>query len=369
MLKSHGHRVIRYTVHNDSVEGKGRAGLAASTVWNRESYRTVRDIVRAEKPDVAHFHNTFPLISPSAYYAARSEGAAVVQTLHNYRLLCLNAMFYRDGHLCEDCLGKPAPWPGVAHSCYRNSRTASAAVATMLSVHRGMKTWTDKVDAYITLTEFARNKLVGSGMPAGKVLIKPNFVVDDPGPGDGKGGYFFFVGRLSPEKGIETMISAWKRLGVSAPGLKIAGDGPLAEEVRMAASRVPQIEYVGVQSKAAVLELMKSAKALIVPSKWYEGFPMVIAEAYSAGLPVIASNLGGMSSIVLNGKTGLHFEPGDADDLTECLLRASKEPELLDAMRPAVRQEFLDRYSAEKSYARLEEIYASAIKARKGCAV
>src|SRR5205814_1104988 len=171
--------------------------------------------IRAQRPRVAHFHNTFPLISPAAYYAARAEGVGVVQTLHNFRLLCPNALFFRDGKVCEDCLGRPVAWPGVVHGCYRGSRAASAATAVMTAAHRALGTWRTAVDVYVALTEFSRQKFIAGGLPAEKIAVKANFVYPDPGPGAGAGGYAVFVGRLSAEKGVETLLAAWRPLGGS----------------------------------------------------------------------------------------------------------------------------------------------------------
>ena len=189
LLESYGHHVIRYTVHNDAIKEMGRLETARATLWNTGSYDAIRALIRTEQPDVAHFHNTFPLISPAAYYAARDEGVPVVQTINNYRLMCPKAFFFREGRVCEDCLGKSFAWPGIAHACYRDSRAASAVVASMLAFHRTKKTWMDLVDVYaLALTEFAREKFIEGGLPAEKLVIKPNFVYPGSGSRLGAGG-------------------------------------------------------------------------------------------------------------------------------------------------------------------------------------
>lgn len=359
LLEARGHRVSRYVMHNDRAAKMSRAGLLRTTIWNGAVYRELRALIRRERPQVAHFHNTFPLISPAAYYAARAEGVPVVQTLHNYRLLCTNALFFREGRVCEDCLGRKATWPGVAHACYRESRTSSAAVAAMLASHRAAGTWSRAVDMYVALTGFARQKFVQGGLPAEKIATKPNFIEPDPGTGDGRGGYALFVGRLSREKGVETMLAAWERLRTRVP-LKIVGDGPLAARVAEAAGRFREVAWLGRQPKDRVLDLMKEARALIFPSVWYEGFPMVIAEAYAVGLPVVASDLGSMSSLIDHGRTGLRFRPGDPEDLAVQIERISKRPEELAWMRREARAEFEANYTAERNYEMLLEIYQAA---------
>lgn len=356
LLESRGHRVSRYVLHNDRVDEMSRPALAGATMWNAAVYRELRALIRRERPEVAHFHNTFPLISPAAYYAARAEGVPVVQTLHNYRLLCPGGLFFREGGVCEDCSGKSVPWPAVAHACYRGSRSSSAAAAAMLSAHRAAGTWRRSVDAYIALTGFAREKFVRGGLPEQKIHVKPNFVWPDPRVGAGGGGYFLFAGRLSQEKGVDTMLAAWELLRPNAR-LKIVGDGPLADRVSQASGRSPQIEWVGRQPKERVLDLMKDARALVFPSVWYEGFPMVIAESYAVGLPVIAGDLGSMSSLIDHGRTGLRFRPGDPADLAAQVERASTRPEKLARMRRQARSEFEDNYTAERNYHLLTGIY------------
>jgi glycosyltransferase involved in cell wall biosynthesis len=365
LLEARGHEVLRYTVHNDRIADMGRFELAKATLWNRENYRELRSLVRRERPQVAHFHNTFPLISPAGYYAARAEGVPVVQTLQNYRLLCPNALFFRDGGVCEDCLGKAVPWPGMVHACYRDSNMASGAVAAMLATHRALGTWKETVDVYLALTEFHRRKLVQGGLPEEKVMVKPNFVYPDPGTGEGGGDYALFVGRLSPEKGLETLLGAWKLLGEQVP-LKIAGDGPEADRVAEASRGTGGVEWLGAQPREQIVSLMKDARALIFPSVWYEGLPVVITEAYAAGLPVIASNLGNMSTVVEHGRTGLHFRPGDPEDLAARVEWAWSHPAELAHMRGEARAEFEAKYTAERNYQMLMECYEMARKGREG---
>jgi len=364
LLESRNHRVVRCEVHNDQVEYMNPLTLAKDTVWNTSVYRELGALIRRERPDVAHFHNTLPLISPSGYYAARAEGVPVIQTLHNYRLLCPVALFFRDGRVCEDCMGKVVPYPGVVHGCYRGSRAASGVVATMLTLHRAWRTWTEMIDVYVALTEFARDKFVEGGLPAGKIVVKPNFVAPDPGRGQGGGGYALFVGRLAPKKETGTMLSAWDRLGTGVP-LKIVGDGPLKDQVVRAAAGRSNVEWLGHRPLADVHALMRKADVLVFPSEWYETFGRVAAEAFAAGTPVIAANIGAVAELVEHGRTGLKFRPGDPEDLATQVEWALSHPAELRRMRGEARAEFEAKYTAERNYLALMEIYEAALKRKK----
>jgi len=328
--------------------------------WNSSLKGKFEQAIRQHRPDLVHVHNTFPLASPAVIHAAKAEGVPVVMTLHNYRLLCVNALFFREGRVCEDCLGR-LPWRGVVHGCYRDSRLASLGVASMLALHRALGTW-NLVDRFIALTEFARQKFVEGGLPAEKIVVKPNFVHPDPGPGEGRGGYALFVGRLSPEKGVRTLLRAWGLLGGRVP-LKVVGDGPLAGEVREAARRLPGVEWLGRKSPEEVYALMGEAAFLVFPSEWYEGFPRVLAEALAKGLPILATALGSQASIVADGRTGLHFRPGDPEDLAAKVEWLLLHPEELRRMRREARAEYEAKYTAERNYQLLMEIYGQALEA------
>lgn len=360
LLKAYGHTVLEYTVHNDQLASAGTLATATKMIWNREVYQDLRSLIEQNNIQIAHFHNTFPLISPAAYYAAKAAGAAVVQTLHNYRLLCPNALFFRAGKPCEDCLGKAIPWPGVVHKCYRESLVASGAVSTVLATHRMAKTWVSQVDAYVALTDFAKDKFVQGGIPEDIIHVKANFIDPDPGYQSQPGKYALYVGRLSVEKGIDTLLSAWAKLGQKLP-LKIIGDGPLASDVEEAARHYPGIEWLGRCPPEMVYQQMKDAMFLVVPSKWYEGLPRTIVESFAVGTPVLASDLGAMSSLVRPGVTGWHFEAGNALDLAQVVERRLAHPQDFASIRQTTRQEFERHYSANKNYDRLLAIYRSVI--------
>jgi glycosyltransferase involved in cell wall biosynthesis len=364
LLESYGHRVVRYEVHNDQVKQVNRLTLAKDTVWNASAYRELKALIRRERPEVVHFHNTLPLVSPAGYYAAKAEGVPVIQTLHNYRLLCPVALFFRDGRVCEDCMGKAIPWPGVVHGCYRGSRAASGVIATMLTVHRALGTWTEMVDVYVVLTEFARNKFIEGGLPAGKLVVKPNFVYPDPGPGEGRGGYALFVGRLSPEKGVGTLLAAWERLDRRIP-LKVVGDGPLRKQAAEAGNRHPCVEYLGYRPAEEVHALLKEASVIVFPSEWYEGFSRVAAEAFATATPIIASDIGSAAEFVEHGHTGLRFRPGDPEDLAAQVGWFISHPEEHARMRREVRAEYEAKYTAERNYRALMEIYEAALERKR----
>jgi glycosyltransferase involved in cell wall biosynthesis len=363
LLESHGHAVIRHTLHNDAIDGMSKLTVAGKTIWNSAARAQLRDLVNRERPRVVHFHNTFPLFSPAVYSAARSAGAAVVQTLHNYRLVCPDAQFFRDGAPCEDCLGKMIPWPAVLHRCYRNSLEATAVAAGMLTIHKLRGTYHHEVDAYIALSEFARTKFIAAGLPPRKMMVKPNFVGPDPGviPSSGAGGYALFVGRLDRSKGVHTLLEAWRRL--KAPiELKIAGDGALADDVRAAAAKDVRIMFLGRRPLREIYDLMAEAAVLVFPSVWYECLPKTIIESLAVGTPVAISRLGSMTELIADGRTGTHFVAGDPADLAAAVQRVLENPAKLQQMRRAARAEFEGKYTAEHNYGMLMDIYQAALR-------
>ena len=361
LLQSKGHAVFRYHVSSESIgRNVSEASAAVGAFWNSGTYRELRLLFSRLKPDIAHFHNIFPLISPAAYYAARAENVKVVQTLHNFRVLCASSMFYRRGSCCEDCLGRAVPLPALAYACYRNSRRASAVVAGMAWTHRWAGTWRRAVDLYIALTRFSRRKFIEGGLPEDRIEVKPNFARDEAGMGSGRGGYALFVGRLSPEKGIDLLLEAWRRLDMP---LKIAGDGPLSERVRESALTMRHVEYLGRCGKPEIIALMQAAAFLVVPSLVYENFPVVIAEAFSVGLPVLGSAHGSMAEILGEDRAGFTFRPGDAEDLARKAAWILAAPAWLSAMRLRARSAYLMKYNAEENYRQLMALYERALGA------
>jgi glycosyltransferase involved in cell wall biosynthesis len=296
------------TVLSEEPSVGGRAARLAtglSAVWSRGAAARVADIVRDERVDIVHAHNLFPTLSPAVIRSARAAGAAFVMTLHNFRLMCLPANLLRDGRICEDCVGR-TPWPGVVHRCYRGSALGSAVLASSLVVHRAARTF-DAVTRFLAVSAFVRDRYVAAGFPPDQVAVKRNFswpMTPRNGPGD----YFLYLGRLSPEKGLDTVLEAWRRSRPSAP-LLVVGDGPQAEELR---SDAPAgVEFRGRIEPDEVPAVLAGARALLVPSVWFEAAPRSITEAYAAGVPVIASRLGALPEAVVEGVTGRLATPAD----------------------------------------------------------
>ena len=369
LLQRGGNEVNEYLRHNNEIKSRSICSnitLGFRTVWSSGARNELHRLLKEWKPDVVHFHNTFPLISPAAYYACRELGVPVVQTLHNYRLFCASGAFFRDGQACEDCLTKNH-WQAVRHACYRQSRGASATVVAMLSFHHWYGTWKKLVDRYIALSEFSRAKFVEAGLPAEKIVVKPNFVFPVPEARAASRNFAVFVGRLSEEKGLRTLLQAWRCVNPKY-ALRVTGDGPLFNELQSEISRLglSNVHLDGRLPREESLEVLQGAKVLILPSNCYENFPMTIAEAYACGTPVVASRLGAMQEIVHDGRTGFHFAPGDADDLAKKVEWAWAHPDEMLAMGRNARMEYEAKYTPERNYKILMEVYQQAMhEARK----
>jgi len=352
LLRDHGHEVQLYLRHNDEATSAGRLGVASQALWSRRSEADMGRLLETFKPDVVHVHNTWPMVSPSVYWPAFKAGVPVVQTLHNFRLMCPQAMFLREGKICEDCLGK-LPWRGVVRGCYRKSRMQTALLASTVQLHRAMGSYERAVTLFVALSAFSKSKFVQGGLDADRIVIKPNFVEDT---GDGlldqrTGG--LFVGRLSDEKGISVLLDAL-RLG-QAP-VTVIGDGDWGQQTRQQLGN----QALGFRPVAEILSRMKTAAYLVLPSLCGENFPRTIAEAYSCGLPVIASRLGAMAELIEDGETGLLFEVGNARDLADKLAWAEAHPQEMLRMGRAARQRYLERYTPDRNHDELMAIYREA---------
>ena len=364
LLRQRGHQVTVYEACNDTIAAnstKARLQTAAIGIWNRRSHRELRTLIRRTTPAVMHCHNIFPLISPAAYYAAAAEAVPVVQTLHNYRLQCVNALLFREGRPCEECVGR-LPLSGVVHACYRGSHLGSAAVAVMLCAHRIARTWQDRVQRYIAPTSFAKARVVAGGIPEERIIVKPNFVDPDPGEGNHDGSYAFYAGRLSPEKGVQLLLDGWRALQEPIP-LRVAGDGPLRPEVERAAAHDSRIQYVGMLTRRAMLTAMKAATLLVQPSLVYETFGMAVLEAFATGLPAIVPDHGALNELVDSQRTGWHFRAGDAGALAHVVRIAWASRTVLRDKGSAARREYQRRFTADANYVQLLDVYTSAIHA------
>ena len=366
LLERAGHTVIPYIRSNTELSDAtlvDRIGIAYQMIWSQKTRHSFAAILDAECPDVVHAHNTFMVISPSIYGACSERHIPVVQTLHNFRLLCPASSFFRDGVVCEECVDHSLV-RSVLHGCYRNSRKASAAVALTLATHRALRTWESSVTRYIALTHFAKDKFVDAGFPAERFVIKPNFANPDPGEKIGAGDYALFVGRIDKTKGTRILLQAWERLPVMYP-LHVVGDGPDLQwmEARVRELQLSEVIFRGRLSHAAAVETVKGARFTIAPSTWYEGFPMCIVESFACGTPVLCSRLGGMSEIVEDHVTGLHFNPGDPQDLAKKVEWAWNHPLELAWMGRMARLKYETDYNADKNYSLLMDIYEEAIAA------
>ena len=363
LLRDAGHFVDVMEVSNDEIEsGIDKLQTALMSIYSPPMRKLVERRIRDTGADVLHVHNFFPRLTPAVYDAGAERNCAVVQTLHNYRLVCPGGLLFRDGAVCEDCLGRSFALPGIQHGCYRGSRIGSATIATMTAFHRVRGTWRNRVDRYIVLNEYAESVFTRyAGLPPERIRVKPN-VIPDSGLGSGSDGYALFVGRLSPEKGIATLLRAASDRDFRLP-LKIVGTGPLQPDVIAAASTCPNIEYLGAQPRSEVVKLVGNALVQVVPSEWHEaGGPLVIGEAFAAGIPVITSAMEPMSTVVQNEVSGLLYTPRDHKDLCRAVARIVDHPELLATMRSKARQRYEAMYMPASNLNALETIYREAIE-------
>jgi len=366
LLESEGHQVIPYFRSNMELQDASalaRIAIVPRMVWSSQARRDFAVLLDAERPDIVHIHNTFMVISPSIYSACSERKIPVVQTLHNFRLLCPAANFYRAGHVCEECVDHGL-LRGVRHACYRNSVAATASVALMIALHRKLNTWRDGVTRFIALTEFQKQKFVASGFPSEKFTVKPNFVDPDPCERANAGESVVYVGRLAEDKGLRVLLSAWKQLGTPYP-LQIVGDGPerASLETQTRDLQLSGVTFRGRLPRSETMAAIQNARFLVVPSTWYETFGMIIAESFACGTPVLCSRLGAMAEIVTDQSTGLHFTAGDAQDLAHKVEWAWQHPTDLARMGRAARAKYESDYTAKRNYSLLLQIYEHAMAA------
>jgi glycosyltransferase involved in cell wall biosynthesis len=362
VLRANGHDVREHVVHNDSINQTSKLKVAVNTLWNRTAYNAFKKAIDDFQPDIIHAINTFPLLSPSIFYAAKKAGVPVVHEVANYRLACAGTYLLRDGKVCEKCVGALFPFAAIRHRCYRESISGSAVVASSIALHRLLRTWRRVVDGFICPSQITRQKLIEMGLPGEKIYVKPNALDNDPGIGDGPSGFAVFVGRLSPEKGLSTILQAWKA-NPSLPKLKIIGDGPLAESVRSAAGSDARIEWLGRLPLSELLDVVGRANCLLMPSIWYESFGRTTVEAFAKGTPVIGSRIGGTAEIIDEGRTGWLFQPGNSQELeSKVTMVMGISQEEANRFRHATRQEYVLKYTSQSNYTRLVEIYNIVIR-------
>jgi glycosyltransferase involved in cell wall biosynthesis len=364
LLGSAGVDVRRFDADNDSIHGlipkiRVSAGQLGFPTAKLSEFKL---LLGEFCPDVVHVHNWFATLSPSIFNICNRAGIPVVHTLHNYRLLCASATLFRDGHVCEDCVGTSLRMPGILHACYRSSRAGTAVATAAMVTHWSIGTWTRSVNRFIALSEFAKNKVVEGGLPEHKIVVKPNFVDPDPGAAPGRGNYLLYAGRLTEEKGLRVLLECWKD-NPDLPLLKIAGTGPLHDEVKHAVAALPNVSFVGSRSGKETGELMGNATALLCPSLWYEGMPRVVIEAFALGTPVIASRIGCYPEMITDGQNGILFPVGNAAVL-RMRIRELAQSRLLHEMRATARNSFETHYTGAKNVVQLLNLYRSVQLAR-----
>lgn len=371
LLRRNRHEVRQFLRSSDTLRGRGMLGAvqgALATPWNPFTAKAIRRTVDAIDPDVVHVHNTFPLISPSIFHAIGHRAARVL-TLHNYRLVCAGGIPMREGTSCSKCLEGSSVWPTIRQGCYRNSRLATAPVAFGVWLHRYFGTWTNQVDAYITLTQFQRERMAEAGLPLALLHVKPNFFPGNPEPVPWKdrGDYVVFAGRLSPEKGVEMLIRAWIAWGATAPELRVLGGGPLRESLEKLAASAPgaRICFFGQLSPHDARREISDAKLMIVPSQCFEGLPMVIGEAFAFAVPAAVSAIGPLPAIVEDGVSGVVFTAGDEKSLLLRVREAWESPGMLEKLSAGARAAFESRYTEDANYRMLMDIYSSAMAVSK----
>ncbi|OAM78575.1 glycosyltransferase family 4 protein [Devosia elaeis] len=360
LLRAGGHDVRIEKVHNDQIVGfASKAKAFANAAYDAGRYCWMQDILQDYPADIVHIHNFFPLLTPAVHAASTDMGVPVVQSLHNFRITCANAMLLRDGQICEKCVGGNKLW-GVYHRCYRGSLPGSLAVVNMQIRAQRESSWFRHVHRFIALTEFGKNKFVRAGLPADRIVVKPNFLsMGAPVPREPRSGGLF-VGRLSEEKGAHLLIEAWRHL--PDVGLTIAGDGP--ERKRLEATAPANIRFLGQVDPAEVAREMARAAFLVIPSICYEGFPMTVVEAFSRELPILASRIGALAEIVTSGANGDLFEPGRPDSIVEAVRRFLSEASYGPRLGAGALRSYLSLYTSERNLKQLETIYAEAIEQR-----
>jgi glycosyltransferase involved in cell wall biosynthesis len=340
-------------------QSKIRAG--AKAVWNVEFSRELDATIGAFQPDLAHFHTPFPLMSPAAFRVAARRRVPTVATVHSYRYSCIQGQFYRNGRACELCLGRKLKLSGIRHRCYHDSLLGSSLISTSLALHRSIGTFGNDVNAWIVFTDFMKRKLCQEGIQEEKVIVKPNSVSDPGTLPEGTRDSALFLGRLEPEKGIVAMLKAWEVMS-DPPRLSIFGDGRLRDLVEAAARKSDRIQYGGWVDQGGVEEALAKAKFLILPSQWYEGQPIVAIQSFAAGVPVIASDIGNFSDLIVPEDNGYLFQSGSAESLASVVTRAWSQEDSYLALRRGARAHYERGHSKTGNTEILLSAYSQAIE-------
>ena len=362
LLKKNNQEVFLYQRNNSEIKVLSlpkKIKFLCELAWSKKIYQDLREQINKLRPDVVHFHNIFYMITPSAYDACRDEKVPVIQSQHNFRPFCSNGLFFRANAVCEECL-EHSLWRGVRYGCFKGSRLATLPVARMLMEHQKRGTWNNKIDRYIVAAEFTRQKYIQAGIPAGKISIKPHFVFPNNSPKTDQG-YALYLGRLSEEKGVDVLLKGWETLR-DIP-LRVIGSGPLMEKLKIFAQEkgMTHVHFLGFVSHEQYELNIKGAKFLVIPSICYENFPRVVVEAYSYGVPLLASRLGSIKDLVIDKKTGLLFEAGNPRDLADKARWLAQHPKEVDQMGRWAREEYDQKYLPQKNYAALMAIYENVI--------
>lgn len=371
LLETRGHEIREFTRHSDVIRAMGVWGAAigaASTPWNPIAASEIKRTINLQQSDVVHVHNTFPMLSPAVFHSIGHTAARVI-TLHNYRLFCPAAIPMRNGKVCIDCLDRRSVLPSLIHGCYRDSRLATLPLAASVALHRVIGTWKNQVDAFIALTDFQRVMMIEAGLPSDLVHVKPNFYPGQPAivPWRERRKAVVFAGRLTAEKGVLALVKAWLKWGEDAPELRIVGDGDLRGEIEqlIATSPTVKIQLLGQLTSVAAQDEIARASLLVLPSEWFEGFPMVVREAFAFGTPAAVSNIGPLPSIVCEGENGTVFEPANPDSLLKTVQKVWYERGELERLSGKARESFEALYTENANYKTLMMIYEQAIQVSK----
>jgi glycosyltransferase involved in cell wall biosynthesis len=362
LLKKNGVDIEVLYLSNDDIEKQGKLSLAFNTIWSKKSYRQIQNKIEKEKYDLIHVQNFFPLFSPSIFYAAKRANTKIVMSVRNYRLICPNGLMYINHRICDSCVGHAIPIAGVLKKCYRDSYSASAVTASMLSYHNLRNTWNKQLDGFICISEFVKSQLQRGGIEHPPLFVKYNFVSTELSPNFLPGNYYVYAGRLSTEKGIDILLEAFSG---SSRSLKIIGDGPLKHDVLQAADSNSNIQYLGKQSLLETYKIISQSNALIFPSKWHEPFGRTIVESFAHGTPVIGAALGGVTELIRDEYNGFLFDPKLPNALKSALDKFEACKDAVELRKNAF-ESYKDKFEPESNFKQIMEVYNRVLTSDSG---